>query len=163
MRYHAAVLAFAVCSNLAAGSPGELKQHDGAWLLNGIRQYQRLNARESLSDQDANEARVVKSYVCAVVDTEKYLVQRADLLAAALEEGRTRKKYLDSHVLDGMTQALLIIVPLMKTAFFANSPTCDRALLIVQDFLQKYPEGLDEDAGAVVDKALLDAYEKKER
>lgn len=80
------------------------------WLQNGIRQHQRLNAHENLSERDANDALVVTSYVCAVVDLEKYLVQRADLLAGALH--RRKKRALDPKILDGMTRALPILVPL---------------------------------------------------
>ena len=160
MQYLAAVLAFAACSSVLAGTATEPKQRDGSWLQRGIREYQRLNAHDSLSEQDADAARSVTSYVCAVVDTQKHLVQRANLLVAALQAGKKRKQHLDAKLLDGMTRTLPMIVPLLQTGFFADSPSCDQALLIVQGFLEKYPEVLDKDADAVIEKALLDAYDK---
>jgi hypothetical protein len=160
MRYFAVMLACATCSSALAGAADELKPHDGAWLQSGIREYQRLNAHESLPDPEASEARAVTSYVCAVVDTHNHLVQRANMLAAALAEGKKRRQHIDPKVLDGMAQALPLIVPLMKTGFSASLPSCERALLIVQDFLQKYPVVLDKDADTVVEKALLDAYDE---
>jgi hypothetical protein len=159
MRYLAALLALAACSGALAGAADELPQHDGVWLQRGIRQYQRLSAHESLPDSDANEAREVSSYVCAVVDTHKHLVQRANMLVAALQQGKKRRQHIDAKVLDGMARSLPMIVPLMKAGFFADIPSCERALLIVQSFLEKYPEVLDKDADTLVEKALLDAYD----
>jgi hypothetical protein len=53
-----------------------------------------------------------------------------------------------------------ILIPLMKSDFIADGPSCDRALVIVQDFLAKYPEMLDKDADAIVEKALLATYDR---
>jgi hypothetical protein len=103
---------------------------------------------------------VVTSYVCAVVDLEKYLVQRADLLAEALQAGRKKKHYINPEKLNGMAVALPMLVPLMETQFFTDSPTCDKVLVIVRDYLDKYPEVLAEGADALVEKALLNAYAK---
>ena len=158
MRYLPAVLAFIAWSSATTAASQVPQQRDGAWLQNGIRQHQRLNAHENLSEKDANDALVVTSYVCAVVDLEKYLVQRADLLAEALH-GR-KKRALDPKLLDGMTRALPILVPLMKTDFFTDSPSCERVFVIVWDYLEQYPEMLPKDADAIVEKALLDAYAK---
>ena len=130
---------------------------DGAWLQNGIKQQQRWNAHENLTDKEVNDATLVTSYICAVVDLEKELVQRAAMLADALQSGK-KKKHLDAHTLEGMAQAVPILVPLLKGDFPKNEPTCDRALLVVQDYLLKYPETLDRDAGSIVEKALLAAY-----
>jgi hypothetical protein len=130
---------------------------DGAWLQNGIKQYDRRNAHETLSDKDASDALVVTSYVCAVLDLEKYLVQRAGLLSGALTDGK-KKKHLDPRMLDGMTRALPLVIPLLKTRFLAADPSCDSALTIVRDYLEKYPEMLDKQADVIVEKALLDAY-----
>jgi len=158
MRYLSAVLAFIAWSSATTGAPQVPRQRDGAWLQNGIRQHQRLNAHEGLSEKDANDALIVTSYVCAVVDLEKYLVQRVDLLGGALEDGK--KRALDPKMLYGMTRALPILVPLMKTDFFTDSPSCERGVVIVRDYLEKYPETLPKDASAIVDNALLDAYTK---
>jgi len=158
MRYLPAVLVFLACSTVAGTPSAQAQQRDGVWLQNGLRQYLRLNAHETLTQKDANDAVVVTSYVCAVVDLEKYLVQRADLLAAAFEAGKKKKGHLDPRMLQGMTQALPMIIPLMKTPFFADSPPCDRAFLIVRDYLDQYPEVLDKDAQEIVEKALLNAY-----
>jgi hypothetical protein len=160
MRYLPAVLVFVTCNGLATDVPEGPQARDGAWLQNGIRQYQRLNAHENLSDKEAKDALVVTSYVCAVVDLEKYLVQRADLLAGALKAGRKKKHYINPEKLNGMAAALPMLVPLMETQFFTDSPTCDRVFVIVRDYLDKYPEMLPKDADAVVEKALLDAYAK---
>jgi hypothetical protein len=160
MRYLAALLTFAACSGVAAGTPEETGQRDGVWLENGIRQYERLNAHESLSERDANDAVVVSSYICGVASFEKYLVQRANLLAGALQQGRTRKHPLKPQVLDGMAQALPMLVPLMKSDFLTDPPSCDKVFVIVRDFLDKYPEVLDQDAGGLVEKALLAAYDR---
>ncbi len=158
MRYLAALVAFTVSGGVIAGAPEEPTLHDGAWLQNGLRAYQRLNAHESVAEQDANEARAVSSYVCAVVETEKSLVMRAKLLAAAFQEGGRRKQPIDARTLRGMGQSLPLIVPLMQSGFPAANPSCDRVCLLVHDFLEKYPEVLDKGADVVVEKALLDAY-----
>jgi hypothetical protein len=158
MRYLPAVLVFVTCKALAADLPEAPQGRDGAWLQNGIRQYQRFNAHENLSDKEAKDALVVTSYVCAVVDLEKYLVQRADLLAGALQAGRKKKQYINPEELKGMSAALPMLVPLMETKFFTDSPTCDSVFVIVRDYLDKYPEVLPKAADAVVEKALLDAY-----
>jgi hypothetical protein len=160
MRYLPAVLAFVACSSVATGSPEEPKQRDGTWLQHGIRQYERLTAGETLSVEDANAGRYARSYVCAVLDLEKYLVQRADLLAAALEEGKKKKHHINPQIIEGMSRAMPIMVPLMNTDFFTDSPSCDRTVVIVRDFLEKYPEVLDSEADSVIEKALLDAYTK---
>jgi hypothetical protein len=132
---------------------------DGAWLENGIKQQQRWNAHETLSDKEQNDAALVTAYVCAVVDLEKELVRRAALLAQAVHDGK-KKQHLDARMLEGMTRAVPILVPLVSTPFAQDSPTCDRALTIVQDYLTKYPEILDKDADSIVEKALLAAYDR---
>ena len=100
------------------------------------------------------------SYVCAVVDLEKYLVQRADLLARALQDGRKKRRYINPQKLDGMATALPILVPLMEGTFVAQGASCSSALVIVRDYLDRYPEELNKDADEIVDSALLDAYRK---
>ena len=132
---------------------------DGAWLQNGIKQQQRWNAHENLSDKELNDATLVTSYICAVVDLEKEMVRRAALLSEALQDGK-KKKHLDPRMLQGITQAVPLLVPLMKGDFITDGPTCDRALVIVQDFLAKYPEMLDKDADAIIEKALLATYNR---
>jgi hypothetical protein len=139
------------------GAPWLPPVRDGAWLENGIRQQQRWNAHETLSDKDLNDATLVTSYICAVVDLEKELVRRAALLSEALQD-RKKKQRLDSRMLEGMTRAVPILVPLMSSDFVTDALTCDRAVVIVQDYLTKYPEMLDKDAGAIVEKALLANY-----
>ena len=161
MRYPAMLLAWAACSAaLAAATPGEGQQRDGVWLQNGIKQQQRLSAHENLSAKDANEALVVTAYICGVVSFEKYLVQRADLLEGALRRGKKRKQPVDPRMLSGMVRALPLVAPLMKSDFLSEDPSCDRAVVIVGEFLDKYPEVIDQDAGELVEKALLAAYEK---
>jgi hypothetical protein len=160
MRYLPAVLTLIASSGVIAGTPEQSAPRDGLWLQNGIRQYQRLNAHETVTDKEASDAMAVTSYVCAVVDLEKYLVQRADLLAGALAEGTKKKPHIDARMLNGMAQALPLLVPLMKTSFSTDSLSCDRASVIVGEYLEKYPEMLTKDAGALVDKALLASYLK---
>jgi len=139
------LLAWAACSAaLAAGSPGEPQQRDGVWLQNGIKQHQLE----------------VTSYICGVVSFEKYLVQRAELLDGALRRGKRRKQPVDPRLLSGMVQALPLVAPLMKSDFLTADPSCDTAVAVVGDFLDKYPEVIDKDAGELVEKALLAAYEK---
>jgi len=152
-----AVLGFAAYSGRAADEPEKAQQRDGVWLRNGISHYERLNAREGLSDNDASDALIVRSYVCAIVDLEEYLVLRADLLAGAVGDARKRR-HINPQKLNGMAEALPILVPLMQTKFSTDSPPCDRIVLIVRDYLGKYPEMLTKDADVVVERALLDAY-----
>jgi hypothetical protein len=159
MRFLPAVLACVAWSGATTGTAQVPQQRDGAWLQNGIKLHQRMNAHDNLSEKDASEALVATSYVCAVVDLEKYLVQRAELLAGALEDGK-KKRPLDPKIFDGMTRALPILVPLMKTDFFADSPSCESVLIIVRDYLEEYPEMLPKGAEAIVEKALLEAYTK---
>jgi hypothetical protein len=129
---------------------------DGAWLQNGIKQQQRWNAHETLSDAELNDATLVASYICAVLDIEKYLVERAELLSGAV--GGKKKPRLDPRLLTGMTRAAPILIPLIESNFSADPPSCDRTQLVVQEYLSKYPEMLDKDADVIVEKALLDAY-----
>ena len=163
MRYLAMVLALAACGAFAAGTPEQPSQeHDGVWLQNGIKLQQRLSAHESLSEKEAHEATVVSSYICGVVDFEKYLVHRADLLEGAVRRGRKKKQPIDPRMLSGMVQAAPLLAPLMKTDFLAENPSCERSIGIVGDFLGKYPEVIDKDAGELIEKALLAAYEKSD-
>jgi len=157
MRVLATVLACIAYSCGAWGAPWLPPVRDGAWLQNGIKQQQRWNAHENLSDKELNEATLVTSYICAVVDLEKEMVHRATLLSGALQDGKKRK-HLDPRMLEGMTHAVPILVPLMKSDFVTDEPSCGKALMIVQDYLAKYPEMLDKDAGAIVEKALLATY-----
>jgi hypothetical protein len=157
MRSLTAILACMTYTTMAWSAPWLPPVRDGAWLQNGIKQQQRWNAHENLTDKEANDATLVTSYICAVVDLEKELVQRAALLAGALQGGK-KQRHLDPRVLEGMAQAVPILVPLLKGDFMTHEPTCDRALLIVQDYLMKYPETVDKDAGGIVEKALLAAY-----
>ena len=160
MRYLPPVLVLITCNALAGDLPEAPQARDGAWLQNGIRQYERHNAHENLSDKEATDALVVTSYVCAVVDLEKYLLQRADLLAQALQAGRKKKRYINPEKVDGMAAALPMLVPLLETRFFTESPTCGTVFAVVRDYLDKYPEVLPDDADAIVEKALLNAYAK---
>ena len=132
-------------------------QRDGTWLQNGIELYRRLTEHESLSEKDKNEARVAASYVCAVVDLEKYLVFRADLLKGAVADAKKRP-HKGPEELKGIGAALPLLVPLAATRFFQDSPSCDRAVVIVRDYLAMYPEVLPKDADVIIEKALLDAY-----
>ena len=170
MRVLAAFLTCITFSATAWGAPWLPPVRDGAWLQNGIKQQQRWNAHETLSEKELSDATLVTSYICAVVDLEKELVQRAGLLSDALKAGK-KKKHLDLSVVQGMSQAVPILVPLLKGDFIKKLPSCDRAAsegipaggerasVIVRDYLTKYPEMLDKDAGAVVEKALLAAYD----
>ena len=157
MRVLAAILTCLTYSAATWGSPWLPPVRDGVWLQNGIHQQQRWNAHETLSDKDINDATLVTSYVCGVVDFEKELVQRAAQLSDALREGK-KKKHLDPRMLEGMTQAVPILVPLLKSDFTTDAPSCDKALVIVHDYLAKYPEMLDKNADAIVEKALLANY-----
>jgi hypothetical protein len=159
-RWLPAVLALIACNGPAADEPEKAQQRDGVWLRNGIDQYERLSAHENLSENDANDALVVRSYVCAVVDLEKYLVLRADLLAAAVREARKKKHHINPEKLNGMAEALPILVPLMRTKFATDNPPCDRIVLSVREYLGKYPEMLTKDADVVIEKTLLDRYSK---
>lgn len=134
-----AVLTSLTLSGAIAATPQSVAARDGAWLQKG-------------------EAKTVTSYVCAVVDLERYLVERATTLSRALHAGKKKKQHLDPRMLEGMDQALPLILPLMKSRFLEDSPSCDKALEIVHAYLEKYPEMLPKDADVIVERALLDAY-----
>jgi hypothetical protein len=159
MRVLAAILACIAYNGATWCAPWLPPVRDGAWLQNGIKQQQRWNAHENLSDKELNDATLVSSYICAVVDLEKEMVRRAALLAEASQDEK-KKKHLDRRMLEGITQAVPILVPLMKGDFITDAPSCDRALVIVQDFLAKYPEMLDKGADTIVEKALLATYDR---
>jgi hypothetical protein len=159
MRTLVAILLSVTYSVTSWGTPWLTPVRDGAWLQNGIKQQQRSNAHESLSDKELSDATQVAAYVCAVVDLEKDLTQRAALLAEAAQQGK-KKKHLDPHLLEGMHQAALILLPLVNSDFNTDALSCDRALVVVQDYLIKYPEMLDKDAADIVERALLASYER---
>lgn len=151
-----------VCMGYTAaswGAPWLPPVRDGAWLQNGIKQQQRWNAHENLSDNELSDATLVTSYICAVVDLEKELVQRAAILSDALRDGK-KKKHLDPRILEGMDQAVPILVPLMKSDFLTDAPSCERALVIVQNYLTQYPEMVDKGADSIVERALLATYSR---
>ena len=106
MRYLPALLVLVACNALGADTPEKPAARDGAWLQSGIRQYQRSNAHETLSHGETIDAMLAMSYVCAVVDLEKYLVLRADLLESALEDARKKEHHIDPEKIDGMAAAL---------------------------------------------------------
>ena len=157
MRVLVAILACVAYSAATWGAPWLPPVRDGAWLQNGIKQQQRWNAHENLSDKDLSDATLVTSYICAVVDLERELAQRAAALLQALQEGK-KKKHLNPRLTEGMTQAVLILVPLMNRDFITDGPSCERAVVIVQEYLTQYPEMLDKNADAIVEKALLATY-----
>ena len=159
MRYLPVLLVLVACNALGADTPEKpAAAHDGAWLQSGIKQYLRSNAHESLSDSETMDAMLAMSYVCAVVDLEKYLVLRADLLASALEDARKKEHHIDPEKIDGMAAALTLLIPLMQTGFTTESPSCDRVIAVVGDYLDRYPEVLTKGADEVVEGALLEAY-----
>jgi hypothetical protein len=157
MRYLWSVLACLVFTAASWGAPWLPPVRDGAWLQNGIKQQQRWNAHEELSDQERNDATIVMAYVCGVLDMQKYLVQRAALLSGALQAGK-KKQHLKPGLVEGMRQSVPILVPLMASDFGSGTLTCEKAVAIVREYLEKYPEMLDKDAEEIVEKALLDAY-----
>jgi hypothetical protein len=157
MRVLFGILACVAYSSATWSAPWLPPVRDGAWLQNGIKQQQRWNAHESLSEKELSDATLVTSYICAVVDFEKELAQRAAALSQALQDGKN-KKPLNPRLLQGMTQAVPILVPLMNRDFIADGPSCDRAGVIVQEYLVQYPEMLDKDADVIVEKALLATY-----
>jgi hypothetical protein len=108
---------------------------------------------------EANDALVVRSYVCAIVDLEEYMVMRAELLAGAVGEARKRR-HINPERFSGMAQALPILVPLMQTRFSAAHPPCDTIVLVVRDYLGKYPEMLSKEADVIIEKAVLEEYSK---
>src|SRR3977135_376952 len=110
MRLLIAIMMYISYSAATWGAPWLPPGRDGAWLENRINQQQRWNAHETLSDKELNDATLVTSYICAVVDLEKELARRAALLAGALQDGK-KKKHLDPRVLEGMTRAVPILVP----------------------------------------------------
>ena len=134
-------LACLACSGAIATTPLPPPQRDGTWLQNGIK----------------NEATSVTSYICGVVDLEEYLVQRAVQLSRAVLAGKKRQ-HLDPRVLEGMNRALPLLIPLMDTDFSTDPPPCDRAIVIVREYMEKYPEMIPKDADEIVERALLDAY-----
>ncbi len=150
------MLVLAAYATVATGAPWVPPVRDGAWLQNGIKQKLRWNAHETLTVEELNEATLVTSYICAVVDLEKYLVERAELLSGAV--GGKKKPRLDPRLLTGMKRAGPILIPLVESRFPADPPSCERAQVIVHDYLDNYPEMLEKDAGAIVEKALLEAY-----
>src|SRR5690242_471384 len=107
MRVLSAILACIICNAVSWGAPWLPPVRDGTWLQNGIKQQQRWIAHEHLSDQELDDATLVTAYVCAIVDLEKELVQRATLLAQAARKGE-KKKNVDPHILKGMAQAVPI-------------------------------------------------------
>lgn len=157
MRYLIAGLALLAGTGVTLAAPTLPSPRDGAWLDNGIRQYLRYNAHQVMSEKETTDATTVSSYICAVVDLEKSLVQRATLLSGAVDEGK-QKRHLDPKLFVGMSRAKSILLPLADTKFGTQPPTCDRAILIIQGYLGKYPEMLGKDADVIVERALLDAY-----
>ena len=157
MRCSWVMLVCAAYTTAVASAPWIPPVRDGAWLQNGMRQQQRWSAHETLSVEELNEATLVTAYVCGIVDLEKYLVERAELLSAAV--GGKKKPRLDPRMLTGMKRAAPILIPLVDTNFTAEPPSCERAQVIVRNYLESYPEMLGKDADVIIEKALLEAYQ----
>ncbi len=155
------VAALAAVTAAGAHAQDLASQRNGTWLQNGIALSRRLAEHQSISQQEAEQARITVSYVCGIVDLEKYLVFRADLLKGAVADARKRHR-LNPQELKGIGEVLPLLIPLMETRFFQDLPSCDKAVLIVWDYLSKYPEVLDKDAEVIVEKALLDAYSNED-
>ncbi len=158
---HLAVVALVACSAGRAQAQDLTPRRNGSWLQNGIELSRRLEEHQSISQPETEQARITVSYVCAIVDLEKYLVFRADLLKGAVTEARKHRR-LNPQELKGIGEVLPLLIPLMDTRFFQDVPSCDKAVLIVRDYLSKYPEVLDKDAEVIVEKALLDAYSNED-
>ena len=86
------VLALCALTWGGAHAQGLALHRDGAWLQDGIELYHRMSGREILSEKEAGRAQVVVSYVCAVVDLEKYPVFRAALLNGAVAEAEEDRR-----------------------------------------------------------------------
>jgi hypothetical protein len=152
-----AVMALAALVWGGARAQETTQEPNGAWLRSGIDLYQRMNGHDSLSQKDAAKAVIVASYVCAVLDLEKYLLFRADLLKRAVAAGK-RRGQMKPLELKGINEALPMLLPLMETRFLADSPSCESVLVMVRDFLVEYPEMLPSDAEMIVEAALVKAY-----
>ena len=63
MRALAAILLCITYNTATWGAPWVPPVRDGAWLQNGIKQQQRWNAHENLSDKELSDATLVTSYV----------------------------------------------------------------------------------------------------
>jgi hypothetical protein len=103
MRYLMAGLALLVGTGATVAAPTLPSPRDGAWLDNGIQQYVRYNAHQVMSEKETTDATTVSSYICAVVDLEKSLVQRATLLSGAVEKATPRPQAVggdESHRVD---------------------------------------------------------------
>ena len=144
-----------VCSSARAEEAAP--QRNGVWLQSGIELYRRMGGQEGLSENEAGRALIAVTYVCAVVDLEKFLVFRAGLLKEAVAAAR-RRSQMQPQELKGMDEMLPLLVPLMDTRFFADNPTCEQVLQIVWGYLGEYPELLPDDADVIIERALLDAY-----
>ena len=160
MRHLWSFLACVVYSGVSWSTPWLPPVRDGAWLQNGIKQQLRWNAHEKLSDQEVNDATLATAYVCAIVDLERDLVQRAELLSGALDTGKKKKQHLDPRLLQGMSKTVPILVPLATSDFNTAELSCDKAVAVVREYLAKYPDMLDKDAESIVEKALMDAYRR---
>jgi len=132
-------------------------ERNGVWLHGGIEFYQRMSRHEELSQSEAARALFVVSYVCAVVDLEKYLVYRSDLLKRAITAAQKRT-HLDPKELKGIYEGLPLSVPLMETRFLQDSPSCETVIGMVQTFMVQHPETLSTSAEVIVEGALLEAY-----
>lgn len=151
------VLALAAFLSSTAQAQVTAPERNGAWLQSGIELYQRMSRHEELSQKETGRALFVVSYVCAVVDLEKYLVYRSDLLKRAVTAAQSRT-HMDPKELKGIYEGLPLSVPLMETRFLQDSPSCEIVLGMVQSFLAQNPELLAMGAEVVVEGALLEAY-----
>jgi hypothetical protein len=113
-------------------------RRDGAWLQDGIELYQRMSGHTKLPEKQVSQAQGVMSYVCAVVDLERFLVFRAALVNGAVAEAK-EEHHMDPTELKGIGEALPLLLPLMGSRFFEDHPSCDRVLLMVRDFCSSTP------------------------
>jgi hypothetical protein len=155
--YGLTLAALLMCNSGAAAEPGALPQRDGLWLRDGLDEYLRPAGEASAPDSKAAGGAVVRSYVCAVNDLEKYLVLRASLLGAAVQED-AKRRHSSQDRFRGMADALPLVLPLMATRFSTQAPSCNEVLVIVREYLRKYPEVLAKDADVIIEKALIEAY-----
>jgi hypothetical protein len=134
--------------------PSVAADRDGTWLINGIREYERVRDRApNLSVAEAEDAATVAGYIRGVLDAQQEIALKAAFYGA--EKRKPTKAAEAKKVVETSTY----ITPLYHTTFVVRPLNFDQYAQIIKNYLEKHPTEWDVDANQLIERALVDALD----